>query len=68
MAYGKRMDPPNAQTYTIVDDTLSADRRQFEVFNLERNTYYMFAVTARTRLGWGQSAELEVYTIINRSE
>ena len=68
VAYGERMIPPNPQTYTIVDDLLGPDRRSFEVFNLERNTYYMFAVTAKTRLGWGEPAELEVYTIVNRSE
>ncbi|ELU15655.1 hypothetical protein CAPTEDRAFT_52109, partial [Capitella teleta] len=66
VAYGQRVEPPSEQTYTIVDDTLNKDRRSYEVFDLMRNTYYVFSITAETRLGWGVPYQLEVYTIINR--
>lgn len=66
VAYGLRAEPPAPQAYTMVDDTLDSGRRSYEVTGLQRNTYYVFAVTAETRLGWGVPAELEVYTIISR--
>lgn len=34
--------------------------------NLEPEQYYFFSVTAKTRLGWGKTAQVVVYTISNR--
>lgn len=64
VAYRNKADPPS---YAIVDDSLGPGRRDFYVSTLERNTYYVFTVTARTQLGWGTPAQLEVYTIVSRS-
>lgn len=37
------------------------------VFGLIRETYYVFSVTAKTRLGWGETANVTVYTMNDRS-
>ncbi|XP_050390832.2 protein sidekick isoform X1 [Patella vulgata] len=37
------------------------------VTSLTRETYYIFTVVARTRLGWGEKAEVEVYTMVDRA-
>jgi len=34
--------------------------------NLEKEKYYWFSITAKTRLGWGETAKLLVYTTNNR--
>lgn len=33
---------------------------------MEREKYYWFSITAKTRLGWGETAKLLVYTTNNR--
>ena len=44
------------------------DKNTFEhsVSGLLREKYYVFLVSARTELGWGEAAEVEVYTTTNR--
>ncbi|XP_067672270.1 protein sidekick-2-like isoform X1 [Haliotis asinina] len=37
------------------------------VYGLARETYYVFSVTAKTRLGWGETANVTVYTMNDRS-
>ena len=56
----------NPKNYAIVDDSLGPTRSEFYVSNLQRSTYYIFTVSARTRLGWGEEAEVKVLTIANR--
>ena len=65
VSYREKSAPPS---YAIVDDKLGPARRQFEVNDLTVMTSYVFSVTARTHLGWGTVATVEVYTIVNRSE
>ena len=43
-----------------INDTLDATARRLDVTGLARFTYYAFVVTARTRLGLGEPARLEV--------
>ena len=38
------------------------------VENLQRQAYYAFGVTAKTRFGWGETASVDVYTMENRSK
>ena len=40
--------------------------RTYSVNNLEAEQFYMFEITARTSLGWGQSARALVYTTNSR--
>ena len=47
---------------------LSNDTASYTVGNLQREAYYEFRVTAKTRLGWGETASVEVYTMVNRSK
>ncbi|XP_014211856.1 protein sidekick [Copidosoma floridanum] len=44
----------------------SATTRTFTATNLEQEKYYMFSVTAQTRLGWGKTAYALVFTTNNR--
>ncbi|XP_069123043.1 protein sidekick-like [Argopecten irradians] len=46
---------------------LPSTQYEFTVATLQRETYYVFSVTARTHLGWGTPAEVLVYTMINRT-
>ncbi|XP_021344354.1 protein sidekick-1-like, partial [Mizuhopecten yessoensis] len=52
----------------IITNSSELPSTQFEytVATLQRETYYLFSVTARTHLGWGTPAEVLVYTMINR--
>jgi len=45
---------------------LNSTQREYTVATLQRETYYIFSVTARTELGWGTPADVLVYTMINR--
>lgn len=38
----------------------------FRATDLEPEQYYLFSVTAQTRLGWGKTATALVYTTNNR--
>lgn len=40
--------------------------RTFRAINLEPEKYYLFSITAQTRLGWGKTAHVLVYTTNNR--
>ncbi|KAL3875338.1 hypothetical protein ACJMK2_033296 [Sinanodonta woodiana] len=46
---------------------LTPSIREYTVTNLKRETYYIFNVTAKTLQGWGETASVEVYTMIDRS-
>ena len=50
----------------INSTVLTPNTTKYTVGNLEREAYYEFRVTAKTRLGWGETADVEVYTMINR--
>ena len=52
----------------INSTVLSANTTRYTVGNLQREAYYEFRVTAQTRLGWGETASVEVYTMVNRSK
>ena len=52
----------------VNSSVLSSDTLTYTVGNLQREAYYEFRVKAKTRLGWGESASVEVYTMVNRSE
>ncbi|XP_034188408.2 sidekick cell adhesion molecule isoform X4 [Osmia lignaria lignaria] len=43
-----------------------ASDRTFRATGLEQEKYYMFSVTAQTRLGWGKTAYVLVFTTNNR--
>ena len=58
----------NPENYAIVDNSLGPARRDFYVSSLSPETYYIFTVAARTRLGWGEAAAVRVFTITNRSK
>ncbi|XP_059172379.1 protein sidekick-2-like [Physella acuta] len=61
----KQRDQPDSVldiNYTEKPETVF----QHTVTNLTRETYYIFAVTARTENGWGEAAKVDVYTIANR--
>ncbi|KAK3593323.1 hypothetical protein CHS0354_031382 [Potamilus streckersoni] len=45
---------------------LTPSIREYTVTNLKRETYYIFNVTAKTLQGWGETASVEVYTMIDR--
>ncbi|ODM95509.1 Protein sidekick [Orchesella cincta] len=42
------------------------ETRTFRATDLEREKYYWFSITAKTRLGWGETAKLLVFTTNNR--
>ncbi len=63
VVYRERAQSPE---YAIVDDRLGDNRRNFTVSNLQQNAFYVFNISARTELGWGEEAKLEVITIVNR--
>ena len=58
----------NPENYAIVDDSLGPARRDFSVSTLQRKTYYIFTVSSRTRLGWGEAAEVRVFTVADRGK
>ena len=47
-------------------DEFGPDVRTHKVVNLKSESYYMFSVRARTRLGWGRALNVPVYTTNNR--
>ena len=55
----------DSQDDYVNSSTLSI--RTYTVGNLQRQAYYEFRVTAKTNLGWGETASVEVFTMVNRS-
>ncbi|CAG7730812.1 unnamed protein product, partial [Allacma fusca] len=60
-------------THTLDDSSspgfsleLTPETRTFRATDLEREKYYWFTITARTRLGWGETAKLLLFTTNNR--
>ncbi|KAK3090478.1 hypothetical protein FSP39_012184 [Pinctada imbricata] len=47
---------------------LVQSQHELGVFSLQRETYYVFSVRAKTRRGYGEAAEAKVYTMINRRQ
>ena len=65
VAYRQLADPPS---YAVRHDALPAERRTLEVERLTRDTFYVFSLRAKTALGWGEAAEVQVRTIVDRRE
>ena len=65
VAYREKSKPVS---YTVVDPNLGPTTSEYYVTNLQRTTYYVFSITAKTQLGFGEPGDVEVYTIVNRSE
>ncbi|KAL4239205.1 Protein sidekick-2 [Mactra antiquata] len=63
VAYKLRDSPDNY----VNSSSLSPKTLNFTVGNLQRQAYYEFRVTAKTTLGWGETASVEVFTMTNRS-
>lgn len=63
VAYGVRSDP---QAFPIENNQLGINDRSYLVSSLVRQSYYVFNVTARTTLGWGEPAQVVVFTIAER--
>ena len=63
VAYKQRDEPDSS---AVVDDSLDASRRDFSVNGLIREKNYVFSITAKTRLGLGEVASVDVLTMINR--
>ncbi|XP_043274054.1 protein sidekick isoform X3 [Venturia canescens] len=58
----------NSSQETQFSKELEASDRTFTATGLEPEKYYMFSVTARTRLGWGKTAYGLVLTTNNREK
>ena len=65
VAYREKAVPPSQ---AIVDSRLDSSKRDYSVLNLQKQRYYVFSLTARTKLGWGATVDVEVRTEVNRSE
>lgn len=63
VAYGIRSEP---QDFTFEINQLGVDDRSYLATSLVRQSYYVFNVTARTTLGWGEPAQVVVFTIAER--
>ncbi|XP_013386811.1 protein sidekick-2 isoform X2 [Lingula anatina] len=62
LIYQKKEGGPSQTNYT------TAGVNEFTVYQLEREKTYMFTLTAKTRLGWGDSETVEVRTIKDRKK
>ena len=65
VSYRQSSEPAD---YAIIDDEIPASVGVKYLQGLERDRVYVFAVTARTSLGWGEAAEEKVRTVVNRSK
>ncbi|XP_070184420.1 protein sidekick-2-like [Littorina saxatilis] len=54
------------ETNSELESELGPRIFEYSVDALQRETRYVFSVTARTRLGWGETASLPVLTMLNR--
>ncbi|XP_014666255.1 PREDICTED: protein sidekick-like [Priapulus caudatus] len=59
-------DTDSSSGYPPVE--LNENEHSYTAHNLQREKYYVFSITAKTRAGWGQSATVRVYTIPNRDK
>ncbi|XP_014223021.1 protein sidekick isoform X2 [Trichogramma pretiosum] len=62
----KVMFHPNGTQNHIFSKEFSSTTRTFTAINLEPERYYMFSVSAQSRLGWGKTAYALVLTTNNR--
>ena len=56
----------DSENNAVVDDQIDASVNEKYLSGLQRDKYYVFAITARTALGWGEAAELRLRTVVNR--
>ncbi|XP_070580081.1 protein sidekick-2-like isoform X2 [Ptychodera flava] len=56
----------NSSTEILNSEDLPPTTYNKYVDNLEQQTYYMFTITARSRLGWGEQAQALVLTVVVR--
>lgn len=66
MGYKVSYRKQEGNTGTEIQSELGPNVFDKSVEMLERETYYIFSVTAKTRLGWGQAASVLVLTMLNR--
>lgn len=65
VVYGRKN---RSSTGTVVDESLGRERTDYLAKNVDADAFYVFAVAARSRHGWGESTEVEVFTTSMRSE
>ncbi|XP_076265168.1 sidekick cell adhesion molecule isoform X3 [Rhynchophorus ferrugineus] len=66
LAYKVTYHIDNIKPYNKSSKEFKPTDRTFRFTQLEQEKYYMFSVTAQTRLGWGKTAHALVYTTNNR--
>ncbi|XP_060530016.1 protein sidekick isoform X3 [Cylas formicarius] len=66
LAYKVTYHINNANTNNKYSKEFPPSDRTFRFTQLDPDKYYMFSVTAQTRLGWGKTAHALVYTTNNR--
>ncbi|KAJ8966484.1 hypothetical protein NQ317_018469 [Molorchus minor] len=66
LAYKVTYHINNVNTNSKYSKEFPPSDRTFRFTQLEPEKYYMFSVTAQTRLGWGKTAHALVYTTNNR--
>ena len=65
VTYFRSSDPTSL---VVVDDRIPASTGEKTLTDLTMEQVYVFKVTARTSLDWGEDAEERVRTVINRSK
>ena len=66
VAYREKTNPHGPYTYKIGD--LGAEARDHYVDTLAGGKFYQFEIIAKTHLGWGEPAEVLVFTAMNRGK
>lgn len=66
LAYKVTYHINNAVTNNKYSKEFPPSDRTFRFTQLEPEKYYMFSVTAQTKMGWGKTAHASVYTTNNR--
>uniref|UniRef100_A0A6P7F6S0 Protein sidekick n=1 Tax=Diabrotica virgifera virgifera TaxID=50390 RepID=A0A6P7F6S0_DIAVI len=66
LAYKVTYHLDNVKTNNKFSKEFPPSERTFRFTQLEPEKYYLFSVTAQTRLGWGKTAHASVYTTNNR--
>ncbi|XP_030753162.1 protein sidekick isoform X1 [Sitophilus oryzae] len=66
LAYKVTYHIHNVNTNNKYSKEFAPSERTFRFTQLEQERYYMFSVSAQTRLGWGKTAHALVYTTNNR--
>lgn len=66
LAYKVHYHVDNIKTTSKYSKEFAPSDRTFRATQLEPEQYYLFSVTAQTRLGWGKTAHALVFTTNNR--